>query len=279
MPEAVRQLLLMPLLLPFALAAAATAAGGLWLGSRRSASLPGVAQTIGFLAAYGALLGLPAWPPLLAEAKVAWVAAFGVLLGLLLPLLPRWADALQTVVLAWPIAIVVWLAARLPLSTSTLLTAAALALFGAAMVGPLAGARQKSPRRVLMLQSAVIGLAALAVFGRAPTQAELALALALAASLAGVLVGGRSLAVTNATLIGPTGTALALAASLAFVSTASRPALLLLALVFAADRVARRLASRRHLWLEGLVFAAACLIPLGLALALARLSSGPLRLP
>ena len=277
MPEAVRQLLLMPLLLPFALAAAATAAGGLWLGSRRSASLPGVAQTIGFLAAYGALLGLPAWPPLLAEAKVAWVAAFGVLLGLLLPLLPRWADALQTVVLAWPIAIVAWLAARLPLSTSTLLTAAALALFGAAMVGPLAGARQKSPRRVLMLQSAVIGLAALAVFGRAPTQAELALA--LAASLAGVLVGGRSLAVTNATLIGPTGTALALAASLAFVSTASRPALLLLALVFAADRVARRLASRRHLWLEGLVFAAACLIPLGLALALARLSSGPLRLP
>ncbi len=277
MPEAVRQLLLMPLLLPFALAAAATAAGGLWLGSRRSASLPGVAQTIGFLAAYGALLGLPAWPPLLAAAKVAWVAAFGVLLGLLLPLLPRWADALQTVVLAWPIAIVVWLAARLPLSTSTLLTAAALALFGAAMVGPLAGARQKSPRRVLMLQSAVIGLAALAVFGRAPTQAELALA--LAASLAGVLVGGRSLAVTNATLIGPTGTALALAASLAFVSTASRPALLLLALVFAADRVARRLASRRHLWLEGLVFAAACLIPLGLALALARLSSGPLRLP
>jgi hypothetical protein len=277
MPEAVRQLLTLPLLLPFALAAALTAAGGLWLGSRRSASWPGLAQTIGFLAAYGALRGLPAWPPLMAEAKVAYVAACGVLLGILLPLLPRWADALQTVVLAWPIAIVVWLAARMTLSTSTLLTAAALAIFGAAMVGPLAGARQKSPRRVLMLQSAIIGLAVLAAFDRALPLTELALA--LAASLAGVLVAGRSLGVTNATLIGPSGTALALAGSLAFFSGASRPALLLLALVFAADRVARRLASRRHLWLESLVFAAGCLIPLGLALALARLSSGPLRLP
>jgi hypothetical protein len=272
----VRQLLLMPLLLPFALAATATAAVGLWLGSRRSAPLLGLAQTIGFLAAYGALLGLPAWPPLTAEAKVAYVATLGVLLGLLLPLLPRWADALQTVVLAWPIGIVVWLTARLPLSIPILLTAAALAIFGAAMVGPLAGARQKSPRRVLMLQSAVIGLAALAAFGRTLAVAELALA--LAASLAGVLVAGRSLGVTNATLIGPTGTALALAGTLALSGGASRPALLPLALVFAADRVARRLASRRHLWLESLLFAAGCLVPLGLALAIARLSSGPLLL-
>jgi hypothetical protein len=233
MSSAMIRLLIAPLL-PFALAAAATAAGGLWLGSRRRAPLLGVAQTIGFLAAYGALLGLPAWPPPLARDKVAYVAAFGALLGILLSLLPRWADALQIVVLAWPIAVVAWLVAPMALNVSTVVLAAALALFGAAMIGPLAGARQKSPRRVLMLQSAVLGLAAIAVLGRAPSLAELALA--LAASLAGVLVADRSLGVANATLVGPAGTALALAGSLALSSGASRPALLLLALVFAADR-------------------------------------------
>ena len=43
-----------------------------------------------------------------------------------------------------------------------------------------------------------------------------------------------------------------------------------------ADRVARRLASRRHLWLERLLFAAGCLVPLGGALALARMGGGAL---
>ncbi len=277
MPDGVIRLLGGPLLLPFGLAAALTAAAGLWLGSRRSLPLLGLAQTIGFLAAYGALLGLPAWPPVMARDKVACVAAIGLLLGILLPLLPRFADALQTVLLAWPVAIVVWLAARAPLGAPTLVIAAVLVLFGAAMIGPLAGARQKNPRRALMLLCGVLGLAVLADFGRELTLAELALA--LAASLAGVLVAGRSLALTNGSLVGPTGTALALAGTLALFGGASRIALLLLMLVFAADRFARRLASRRYLWLERLMFAAGCLVPLGLALAAARLSSGPLLLP
>ena len=277
MPDGVIRLLGAPLLLPFGLAAALTAAAGLWLGGRRSVPLLGLAQTLGFLAAYGALLGLPAWPPVTALEKVACVAALGVLLGILLPLLPRFADALQTALLAWPIAIVIWLAARAPLAAPTLGIAAVLALFGAAMIGPLAGARQRNPRRALMLLCAVVGLAALADFGRAPLVAELALA--LAASLAGVLVAGRSLALTNGSLVGPTGTALALAGTLALFGGASRIALLLLALVFAADRLARRLASRRWLWLERVMFAAGCLVPLGLALAVARLGSGPLLVP
>jgi hypothetical protein len=276
MPEGVTRLLVGPLLLPFGLAAALTAAATLWLGSRRSVPLLGLAQTLGFLAAYGALLGLPAWPPVLAREKVAYVAAFGVLLGLVLPL-PRFADALQMALLAWPVAIVVWLAARVPLGAPTLAIAAVLALFGAAMIGPLAGARQKNPRRALMLLGAVLGLAVLADFGHTLALAELALA--LAASLAGVLLAGRSLALTNGSLVGPTGTALALAGTLALSGGASRIALLLLALVFAADRLARRLASRRYLWLERLLFALGCLVPLGLALTVARLSSGPLLLP
>ena len=74
-------------------------------------------------------------------------------------------------------------------------------------------------------------------------------------------------------------TALALAGTLALFGGASGIALLLLSLVFAADRFARRLASRRWLWLERARFAAGCLVPLGLALAVARLSSGPLLVP
>jgi len=295
MAAAAQALLIAPLLLPFAVAGGMAAAGGLWLGGRWRARLLAPAQTLGFVAADAALLGPPAWPPQLAREEAAWVALLGLLLGILLPLLPRWADGLQLAVLAWPLAIALWLATRAPLDLPTALIATALALFGAAVVGPLAGARQRSPRRALMLLVALLGLAAIAaldraptlgapgaapmsgVLGRAPTAAQLALA--LAASLAGVLVAARSLGVANAVLIGPTGTALSLAGALAFSNAASRPALLLLALVFAADRIARRLAPRRHLWLDGLLFAAACLIPLGLALALLRLTSGPLHPP
>jgi hypothetical protein len=275
MSEAMTRLLIAAIL-PFVLAAVTTAVGALWLGARRRLPLLGLAQTFGFLAAYGTVLGLPTWPPM-ARDKIAYVAAFGLLLGVLLPLLPRWADALQVAILAWPVAIVGWLAAPLGLSASTMMIAAALALLGVAMIGPLAGGRQKSPRRVLMLQTALLGLAAIAVLGPAPALAELALA--LAASLAGALTGGCSLEVANAALVGPTGTALATAGTLALYGGASRPALLVLALVFAADRLARRLASRRHRWLETLMFAAGCLVPVGLALAIARLASGPLRLP
>jgi hypothetical protein len=274
MPRALATLLIEPLLLPFGVAVLVTVAGRLWLGARQAVPVLALAQVAAFLAAYVALLGLPSWPPEMAREQVAYVAAFGVLLGILLLLLPRWADGLQAAALAWPLAIVVWLALRVPLGLETILVAATLAVFGAAMIGPLAGARQRSPRRVLMLLSAVAGLAAVAAFGGSLAVAQLALA--LAASLAGVLLAGRTLALANAALIGPSGAALALAGTLALHGGASRGALLLLALVFAADRAARRLASRRYLWLERLLFAAGCLVPLGGALALARMGGGPL---
>lgn len=274
MPPSLRALLLEPLLLPFGVAVLVAVAGRLWRGGRQSVPLLALAQVAGFLAAYLALLGVPSWPPETAREQVAYVAAFGVLLGILLLLLPRWADGLQAAALAWPVVIVAWLALRVPLGLETILVAATLAVFGAAMIGPLAGARQRSPRRVLMLLSAVVGLAAVAALGGSAVVAQLALA--LAASLAGVLLAGRTLALANAALIGPSGAALALAGALALSDAASRSALLLLALVFAAERVARRLASRRHLWLERLAFAAGCLVPLGCALALARSGVGSL---
>lgn len=69
----------------------------------------------------------------------------------------------------------------------------------------------------------------------------------------------------------------ALAGMLALYGGAGRLALLLLALVLVADPTAARLAARRHLWLERLLFAAGCLIPLGLALAVARSGGALLR--
>jgi len=261
-------LLLEPVLLPFAVAALAAFAGRFWLGARAAVPVAALAQAAAFLIAYWVLLGLPSWPPVMAREKIALVAAGGVVLGLLLLLLPRWADALQALVLAWPLAIVLWLALPAALELATVIAGVLLALLGAAMIGPLAGARQRNPRAVLMLLSALIGLAGIARFGQAMSLAELALA--LAAALAGVLVAGRSVALANAALIGPSGSALALAATLVLYGAASRPALVLLALVFAADRLARRLASRRRFWLEPLLFAAFCLLPLGLALLVAR---------
>jgi hypothetical protein len=266
-------LLVEPVLLPFAVAALTVLAGRFWLGTRPTVPLAALAQLAGFLLAYLALLGLPPWPPVMAREKIAFVAALGVVIGLLLLLLPRWADGLQALILAWPVAIVAWLALPAGLELATVVPGALLALLGAAMIGPLAGARARNPRRVLMLSSALLGLAGIALLGQAISLGELALA--LAASLAGVLAAGRSLALANAALIGPSGSALALAATLVLQGAASRPALVLLALVFAADRLARRLASRR-LWLVRLLFAAGCLVPLGLALLVARFGPGVL---
>ena len=274
MTPAALELLVEPVLLPLAVAALAVLAGRFWLGTRPTVPLAALAQAAGFLIAYLALLGLPPWPPVMAREKIAFIAAFGVLLGLLLLLLPRWADGLQALILAWPVAIVVWLALPAGLKLETVVAGAVLALPGAAMIGPLAGARARHPRRVLMLLSALLGLAGIALLGDALALAQLALA--LAASLAGVLVAGRSLALANAALIGPSGSALALAGTLVLYGAASRAALLLLALVLAADRLARRLASRRRLWLERLLFAAGCLLPLGLALLVARFGAGAL---
>jgi hypothetical protein len=260
--------LLQPVLLPLALAALAVWAGRFWLGPRYALPTAALAQLAAFLVAYAVLLGMPSWPPSLAREKIAFIAVGGALLGFLLLLLPRFADALQGLILAWPIALVLWLAWPLSPDLATVLPAALLALFGAAMIGPLAGARQRNPRRVLMLLSALLGLAGIAFFAPALPLAQLALA--LAASLAGVLLATRSPALPNAALIGPSGSALALAGTLVLSGSGSRIALLLLGLVFAAEGLARRLVSRRRFRLERLLFAALCLLPLGLALVVAR---------
>jgi hypothetical protein len=259
------------LLLPFAVAALGVLALRLRFGTRQAVPVASLAQLAGFLAAYALLLGLPSWPPVMARDKIAWIAAGGVLLGLLLLMLPRWADALQAAVLAWPLAIVIWLAAPAALEVSRVLPAALLALFGAAMIGPLAGARQRNPRRALMLLSALAGLAGIAALAQALSFA--ALALALAAGLAGAQVASRTPGLANAALLGPSGAALALAATLVLYSAASRLALALLALVFAADWLARRRPVGHRLWLGRLLFAAGCLLPPTLALLVAR--SGP----
>jgi hypothetical protein len=256
------------LLLPFALAAGLVLALRLRFGPRQAVPAASLAQLAGFLAAYALLLGLPAWPPAMARDKIAWIAAGGVLLGLLLLMLPRWADALQAAVLACPPAIVIWLAAPAALELSRVLPAALLALFGAAMIGPLAGARQRNPRRAWMLLSALAGLAGTAAL--APALSLATLALALAASLAGALLASRTPGLANATLLGPSGAALALATTLVLYSTASRLALALLALTFAADWLARRWRLGHRLWLGRLLFAAGCLAPPALALLVAR---------
>jgi hypothetical protein len=263
-----------PLLLPFGVAVLFPVAIRLWLGASRAAALLGVAQFLGLLAAYVALSGAPAWPPEAPREKLLYVTGLGALLGLLLPVLPRWIDALQGAILVWPIVVVGWLAWGLPLGLQSGLAIVVLALAGVAVFGPLAAARQKDLRRALMLFCVTLGLAVIAVSGRSASLGHLALA--LAASIGGVLVAGGRLGITNANLIGPSGAALALAATLALFASGSRTALALLALVFAADRFAKRVAPRRYVWLERALFAFGCLVPLGLALAVVRLGTGAL---
>jgi hypothetical protein len=128
-------------------------------------------------------------------------------------------------------------------------------------------------RACLMLIAMATGLALIAVYAKALSLAEFGLALA-SALLAIILVGPKPLsgmaAIMAATML------LALLTTLLFFSSASPIALLVLTLVLGAERLAS-LAHRfnKAFQATSLTFALLCVLPLVIAVVIARIDAGP----
>lgn len=233
---------------------------------------PGLAIMAGFFTAYALSLGAPPWPPRSASQKLPYVMLFGTLLGATLAgatvrLAVGRMVAGRMVTGAWPLLVVLWLGWR-PLVAgdgATVLLLLALGAVGMIICAPPHPV-ERGTRHLTMLAITAFGLAGLAVLGQSLSLGQLALA--LAAALAGTGLATRSTAVDQI-LLGASGTLLALATTLALFSEANRIALLLLTAVFAADWTTRQFAPTAGA--ARVVFAICCLVPLLLAMILARL--------
>lgn len=224
---------------------------------------PSLAIMAGFFTAYVLGLGTPPWPPRSASQKLPYVMLFGTLLGTV-AVRPVVGRIIATV---WPFLIVLWLGWR-PLVAgdgSTVLLILALGAVGMIICAP--HPVERGTRHLTMLTVAAFGLACLAVLGKSLSLGQLAVA--LAAALAGAGLATPSRAIDRKMLLGAGGTLLALAATLALFSEANRIALLLLTAVFAADWTTRQFALTAGT--ARVVFATCCLVPLLLAMILARI--------
>jgi hypothetical protein len=170
-------------LLPLVVAAAAV--GGLRLvgGPDRGRLLAGAGVALGFLAAYLAIFGPPAWPPRGAGQKLACVVAAGLLAGFALDLwrLPERLRAALAVLSA--LAASAWIAesrwaavSAAPATWAPALAALAALGFAAAVVA----GRGQTLTAPLMLLFAAAGLGILATVGAAASVGQAAGALAAA---------------------------------------------------------------------------------------------------
>lgn len=274
MSQVARDIAFESLVVPFAVAALATLAARLF-PERHRATVAGAAVALAFVAAYVSVRGVPAVPPRGAAEKLpllvlaAW-AAGALLEARRVRRRGVWLAGLFAAALLW----VAW--PRLGDDPTRLAGAAAL-LWGAGAIGlsALGAARGGALRPMAMLAAAAIGLVGAALSGRVIYVAQLALA--VAASVAAVAIGGRGGGVPNPAVgaLAPAATGLlALGAVLAFYSDAAAWLLALAWLPLPAAPLGRRLARtrRREPWL----FALLCAAPPALAVAIGRWLSGPL---
>lgn len=258
-------------LVPFVVAGA-TILPARW--SNRRAVVVGL-TAVAFLAAVGSFYALAfGWPTgasLGSRQKVVVALAAGSLIGLvevwnrsIARLLLAMASLVIPFWIGWPALVQDW-------SRGWLLMLPLLA--GCWLSRELTVQPSIVKRACLMLIAMATGLALIAVYAKALSLAEFGLALA-SALLAIILVGPKPLsgmaAIMAATML------LALLTTLLFFSSASPIALLVLTLVLGAERLAS-LAHRfnKAFQATSLTFALLCVLPLVIAVVIARIDAGP----
>ncbi len=227
------------------------------LGSRFAVSAAGVA----FIIAYVLLLGVPPFLPTASMQKIFHLAVIGLVAGILIDATHTERAAGHALSYIFPVAAILWLGWRLLFSQPsvadmvtmlTLYAASILVLWRVAAMGRAADvaadARHALSPSILILVAAV-GAGLIALFGASASLSQLALALAVAVGgyllwhYVGYLRHGPPLAFGATGAFGAAGVLLVVIYVMAlFATRVSRWALLLLALVFAADFVARRVA-------------------------------------
>jgi len=256
------------------LACALVVAGLLRLagGPRRGAMLASASIGIGFLVAYVVISGVPRFPPVASSQKLAYVAAGGLLLGVVLAFVRLPRPAHWAAVIAGVAASVSWLAApRLGSPDAAFLVTMATVVGGCAVATlRLAAARERDVDAPVMLLVACLALAPVAFFGAAASVAQLAGA--LAAATGGYLLWNWPVVRFPFGAIGTYGAGAALTAMVSVLALyTTRTSLLALALVlpvFFADSVARRVplpGGTTERFLRPMVVAGIALVPLAAA--------------
>jgi hypothetical protein len=127
-------------------------------------------------------------------------------------------------------------------------------------------------RRLIILMTLAFGLAAIAAFARTLSYAELAFA--LASALIAVFFFGRNIDLSPI-LSSAASMMLALTTALLLYTDASRAALVVLSTVLLSEAANRLLGERFSRPVTALIFPLACLLPLCIAVMIARVDAGP----
>jgi hypothetical protein len=230
--------------IPIVVAFVATGLLRLAGGSRRGGAVAGLGVGLGMLAAYGAIFGIPGFPPAGATNKLFYVIAVGAAIGFVVDLLRPPHIATRSLVVLASLAGILWIAGDRAASEPwpAGLVVAVLAVVAAIGGWRLAGRPAEPTEGGAMLLVAAIALAVSALIGNTISSAQLGGA--TAAALGGFLLwnwprprfalGGGAVLPAMALLA-------AMTAQIALFTRIEAYALLPLALVFVADLAARRL--------------------------------------
>ncbi len=249
-------------------------------GESRGPLAASAAVSIGFLAAYVAISGVPLFPPRASSQKLAYLVLAGLALGLVIDLLrpghrASWAailvaSGLGIAWLAWP---------RLGSADPAIVITFALVWMGSAMaLVRLHAIRGRASDATVVLFAAALGLAAISLLGRTASYAQLGGALAAAAG--GFLLWNWPVArfpFGAAAVLGAGGAFAAMGTNVIFYTQSSLFAMACLLPVFFVGVVADRLPIPRGSSgqaLRPVVLAVLASIPVGAAVSIAAWSSG-----
>jgi hypothetical protein len=240
-------------------------------GQSRGSVVAGAALAIGFLAAYVAISGVPAFPPRASSQKLAYLVLAGVLIGMALDLLRagRNLDWTMTLVaLGLSIAWLGWPRLRSADPVNAGMAAVVWIGCGIALIRLYALRDRGSDGTVLLLVTA-LGVAGIAFFGRTASYAQLGGALAAASG--GFMVWNWPLArfpLGAAAVLGAGGALAAMVTNMVFYTKSSALAIVCLLPIFFADAVADQVPLPRGVLgqsLRPVVLALLAAIPVSLA--------------
>lgn len=239
------QTVVMPLSLGLVLAGVIRLIGG----PGRGQGLASLAVCMAFVASYAVTLGVPPWPPRGAIQKIAYIAAIGAAIGLVLDLVPRLRGQIGLVVLVGTAAALAWLGWNRmgdfgPNRETAQAIAAALA--GMAVLWRLGAKIGEAQTGGILALVVAFGSGAIALIGNSASLAQLCFA--VAASIGGFMLWNWPVArfpFGAAGVFGAAGAVVAMTMQMSMFTRASVPALVLLALAAFADIAARPLQPTR----------------------------------
>ncbi len=278
------------IVVPFFVSFALSVVLRLWLGPAAGSRYAVAAVGFAFLMTYWVLLGIPMYPPQASIQKVFYLAGLAWVVGLMIDLTRTERAMGHLFSYVFPVIAILWLAWRLitggasvgDVTAIVILYVAAILVFWRVAATARSADVETDPRHalspVILVMVAALAAGLIALSGASASLAQLALALALASG--GHLLWQYIVYMRRGTpftfgatgAFGGAGILLVLVDVMTlFAGQVNRWALLIIALVFAADLVVRRIAFEGHWarWLNPVLYGALVAIPAAAAVVLA----------